>query len=178
MDEHGRADHVPRHAEHALVGHLEVGLELPVQVVQLRIEAAAAVLGRTAGPADAGVERLRPPRLAAARRASASPSAAIRRTWPSPSPQTNSSDFSTRRGVRLEELRRSLHELLTHLLIHPCLHSCRVAARGDDGSRRRRASYRAGVSVDEPGRYDAGIPRGTAALALDLAMEAADEPRR
>jgi hypothetical protein len=30
------------------------------------------------------------------------------------------------------------------------------------------------VSVDEPCRYDAGIPRGTAALALDLAMEAAE----
>ncbi len=31
-----------------------------------------------------------------------------------------------------------------------------------------------GVSVEEPGRYDAGIPRGTAALALDLAAEAAE----
>ena len=30
------------------------------------------------------------------------------------------------------------------------------------------------MSVDEPGRYDAGIPRGTAALALDLATEAAE----
>jgi hypothetical protein len=30
------------------------------------------------------------------------------------------------------------------------------------------------VSVDEPGRYDAGIPRGTTALALDLATGAAE----
>ena len=30
------------------------------------------------------------------------------------------------------------------------------------------------MSVDDPGRFDAGIPRGTAALALDLATEAAE----
>jgi hypothetical protein len=30
------------------------------------------------------------------------------------------------------------------------------------------------VSVDDPGRYDAGMPRGTAALALDLATAAAE----
>ena len=61
VGEHGRTDHVPRHREHALVGHLEVGLQLAPQVVQLRIVSAPAVLGRTTGPRQAGVERLGPP---------------------------------------------------------------------------------------------------------------------
>ena len=56
-----------------------------------------------------------------------------------------------------------------------------MAAHGDDGSRTvRRALVPCvrRVSVDEPGRYDAGIPRGTAALALDLATEAAEAASR
>ena len=124
--EHGRADHVPRHAEHPLVGDLEVGLQLAVQVVEVGVEPAAAVLGRAAGPRHAGVEGLGPPRLG---RGDAGVGVALAGHQADVAvalaPDELLGLLDAPRRVRLEELRRPLHELLTHLLIHPCLHSCR-----------------------------------------------------
>ena len=57
-----RADHVPGDVPRALVRHEVLRLQLAPHVVQLRVEAAAAVLHGPAGPGEAGVERLGPPR--------------------------------------------------------------------------------------------------------------------